>query len=40
MQIELALAVTRWTVDGQPPGGWPSTERLPLHAASTSGGAW
>jgi predicted amidohydrolase YtcJ len=39
----LAVAVTRQTRDGRPPGGWLPAERLGLDAALaayTSGGAW
>jgi predicted amidohydrolase YtcJ len=39
----LAVAVTRQTPAGHPPGGWLPAERLPLAAALaayTSGGAW
>jgi predicted amidohydrolase YtcJ len=39
----LAVAVTRQTPAGDPPGGWLPAERLPLSAALaayTSGGAW
>lgn len=39
----LAVAVTRQTGGGHPPGGWLPAERLPLQAALaayTSGGAW
>jgi len=39
----LAVAVTRQTSAGHPPGGWLPAERLPLTAALaayTSGGAW
>jgi predicted amidohydrolase YtcJ len=39
----LAVAVTRQTGEGEPPGGWLPAERLSLDAALdayTSGGAW
>ena len=39
----LAVAVTRQTPAGDPPGGWLPAERLPLQAALaayTSSGAW